>query len=132
MKPVLSFAVSELGQIALTVSEIGPAIVFYRGVLGLKLLSNPSPELAFFSAGGIRLMLSTPEIPGDSIIGRNSVLYFRVTDIHAVQAALQSRGAKFEDEPRRIAQLPDHDLWMTFLRDPDQNLIGLMSEIRQG
>jgi len=26
--------------------------------------------------------------------------------------------------------MPDHELWMVFLRDPDQNLIGLMEERR--
>jgi hypothetical protein len=26
--------------------------------------------------------------------------------------------------------LPDHDLWMAFFRDPDRNLLALMSEVR--
>jgi len=26
--------------------------------------------------------------------------------------------------------MPDHELWMTFFRDPDRNLHGLMSEVR--
>jgi methylmalonyl-CoA/ethylmalonyl-CoA epimerase len=30
-----------------------------------------------------------------------------------------------------IAKLPDHELWMAFFRDPDKNLIALMSEVRQ-
>jgi len=33
-----------------------------------------------------------------------------------------------DDEPHLIAQLPDHDLWMAFFRDPDRNLLGIMSE----
>jgi methylmalonyl-CoA/ethylmalonyl-CoA epimerase len=28
-----------------------------------------------------------------------------------------------------VAKMPDHHLWMAFLRDPDQNLIGLMAEV---
>jgi methylmalonyl-CoA/ethylmalonyl-CoA epimerase len=36
----------------------------------------------------------------------------------------------FEDEPHLIAKMPDHELWMTFFRDPDRNLHGLMSEVR--
>jgi methylmalonyl-CoA/ethylmalonyl-CoA epimerase len=29
-----------------------------------------------------------------------------------------------------IAKMPDHDLWMAFFRDPDQNMLALMSEVR--
>jgi methylmalonyl-CoA/ethylmalonyl-CoA epimerase len=25
--------------------------------------------------------------------------------------------------------MPDHDLWMVFLKDPDGNTLGLMSEV---
>jgi methylmalonyl-CoA/ethylmalonyl-CoA epimerase len=28
-----------------------------------------------------------------------------------------------------IAAMPDHDLWMAFFRDPDNNLQALMSEV---
>ena len=28
-----------------------------------------------------------------------------------------------------IAKMPDHELWMGFLRDPDENLIGIMAEL---
>jgi hypothetical protein len=26
--------------------------------------------------------------------------------------------------------MPDHELWMAFLRDPDHNMLALMSEVR--
>lgn len=29
-----------------------------------------------------------------------------------------------------IATMPDHELWMAFFRDPDGNLLALMSEVR--
>jgi methylmalonyl-CoA/ethylmalonyl-CoA epimerase len=29
-----------------------------------------------------------------------------------------------------IAKMPDHELWMAFFRDPDGNLLALMSELR--
>jgi methylmalonyl-CoA/ethylmalonyl-CoA epimerase len=29
-----------------------------------------------------------------------------------------------------IAKMPDHELWMAFFRDPDKNLVALMSEVR--
>ena len=51
-------------------------------------------------------------------------------DIHAAREELVERGVPFEDEPHLIAKMPDHELWMTFFRDPDSNLHGLMSEVR--
>ena len=118
-------ALSQIGQIALTVKDAERSVPFYRDVLGLKFLFQ-FPNLAFFDCAGIRLMLSsTPEPETYS-----SVIYFRVDDIQAAHAALLARGAVFEHEPRLVAKMPDHDLWMAFLRDPDRNLIGLMSEVR--
>jgi methylmalonyl-CoA/ethylmalonyl-CoA epimerase len=29
-----------------------------------------------------------------------------------------------------IAKMPDHELWMAFFRDPDKNLLALMSELQ--
>ncbi len=124
------FALSEIGQIALSVGNINEATAFYRDVLGLKHLFSAPPGLAFFDAGGVRLMLTAPENPAEAA-RPNSVLYYRVPDIEGAQAALTARGARFEGAPHCIARLPDHDLWTTFLRDPDRNLIGLMSEVRR-
>jgi methylmalonyl-CoA/ethylmalonyl-CoA epimerase len=36
--------------------------------------------------------------------------------------------ATFVDHPHWIARLPDHELWMVFLRDPDAHLLALMAE----
>lgn len=40
--------------------------------------------------------------------------------------ALLARGAADERPPQLTAKMPDHDLWIGFVRDPDGNLIGLM------
>ena len=36
---------------------------------------------------------------------------------------------RMEGEPHLIAKMPDHDLWMTFFRDSENNFLGLMSEV---
>lgn len=118
---------SEIGQIALTVRDVTQATAFYRDVLGLPFLFSAGPNLAFLAAGKIRLMLSTPQ--GHGAPGQNSVLYFSVSDLPATHAAVVARGARSEREPALAAKMPDHDLWISFLRDPDGNLIGLMSEV---
>jgi catechol 2,3-dioxygenase-like lactoylglutathione lyase family enzyme len=50
-------------------------------------------------------------------------------DIHAALETMTSRGAAFEREPHLVARLASHDLWMAFFRDPDRNLLALMSEV---
>ncbi len=119
---------NEIGQIAVTVSDVTMALPFYRDVLGLQFLFSPSTELAFLSAGSVRLMLCITQ--GAGVVGSNSPLYFKVTDLNAVFNAIVERGAKPERAPQLAAKLPDHELWIAFLRDPDGNLIGLMEEKR--
>ena len=117
-----------IGQIAITVSDVEKVLPFYRDVLGLQFLFRPSPNLAFLSSGSVRIMLSTPQGAGTS--GANSILYFRVVDVVATHAAMVESGATSERVPQLTARLPDHELWIGFLRDPDGNLVGLMEEKR--
>lgn len=119
---------SDIGQIAITVSDVAKATAFYRDVLGLKFLFSAGPNLAFLAAGSVRIMLSTPQGAGEP--GKNSTLYFKVADIAAAHAAIVARGAANERTPQLTAKMPDHELWMAFLRDPDGNLVGLMEEKR--
>jgi predicted enzyme related to lactoylglutathione lyase len=126
---VADFKLSEIRQIAITVSDVAAALSFYRDVLGLTFLFSPAPNLAFLSAGPVRIMLSTPQ--GAGTVGHNSLLYFKVTDIVAAHAAIVERGATNERPPQLTAKLPDHDLWTAFVRDPDGNLVGLMEEKRE-
>jgi predicted enzyme related to lactoylglutathione lyase len=119
---------AEIGQIALTVSDVAKATEFYRDVLGLKFLFPAGPNLAFLAAGGLRLMLTTPQGHGE--VGKNSILYFKVIDIVATHAAVMARGATNERTPQLAAKMPDHELWIGFVRDPDGNLVGLMEEKR--
>lgn len=117
-----------LAQVALTMADVPAALVFYRDILGLRLLFSAGPDLAFLEAGGVRLMLTTPRGHGEP--GNNSALYFRVQDLAATYAAVVARGAAPERAPALTARLPDHELWMAFVRDPEGNLVGLMSEVR--
>ncbi len=120
--------VSDIAQIAITVSDVDKALAFYRDTLGLAFLFSPSPTLAFLQAGPVRLMLSTPQ--GAGTVGGNSILYFKVTDIEVVFAAVVERGATADRAPQLAARMPDHELWIGFVRDPDGNLVGLMEERR--
>lgn len=113
-------------QIAITVSDVDSALGFYHHTLGLDLLFRAGPNLAFLDADGVRLMLSTPQ--GAGAVGANSILYFRAPDIENVHAEMLARGAAEQRPPQLAAKMPDHELWTSFLRDPDGNLVGLMDE----
>ncbi|HEY0780336.1 MAG TPA: VOC family protein [Gemmatirosa sp.] len=125
-----------IGQIAVVAADVARATAFYRDVLGLPFLfaapgPDGAPALAFFDAGGVRLMLTPTEAPTDG--GRapgTSVLYYRTADLDATYAAVVARGAVPAGAPHLIARMPDHELWMGFIRDSEGNLLGLMSERR--
>jgi methylmalonyl-CoA/ethylmalonyl-CoA epimerase len=119
--------ISRLGQIAINAHDVERAAAFYQDALGLKLLFKAPPGLAFFDCGGVRLMLTRPEKP--EFDHPSSVLYFAVADIRAAFGKMKEGGVHFEDEPHLIARMPAHDLWMTFFRDSEGNLMGLMSEV---
>ena len=114
-------------QIAQPIHDIDRAVAFYRDTLGLPFLFAAPPSLAFFDCAGVRLMLSPPS-PGHDHPG--SVLYFAVNDIHTAHAALTARGAAFSGPPKKIATLPDREVWLAPFADTEGNSLALMSEPR--
>jgi catechol 2,3-dioxygenase-like lactoylglutathione lyase family enzyme len=123
----VSPGIAGVGQIAINAHDIDRATAFYRDKLGLRLLFTAG-KLAFFDCGGIRLMLDVAEKP--EFDHPSSILYFRVPDINAAYQHMVDNSVVFEDKPHVITKMPDHDLWMTFFRDSEKNLLALMSEVR--
>ena len=123
-----SIGLSTIGQIAMNATNIPRAVAFYRDMLGMRLLFEVPPKMAFFDCGGVRLMLSLPETPEFDHAG--SVLYFRVNDIDQAYMQFTDRGVTFADKPHLIARMPDHELWMTFFKDSEGNTLALMAEKR--
>jgi DNA-binding CsgD family transcriptional regulator/catechol 2,3-dioxygenase-like lactoylglutathione lyase family enzyme len=113
-----------LGQISRSVSDIEAASAFYRDVLGLPHLFTFG-ELAFFDCGGTRLYLQQGDVKPESI------LYFRVADIHAAHAQLEAKGAKFLSAPHMIHRHEDGtEEWMAFLEDPDGRPLAIMAQAK--
>ena len=123
----MSVGIARLGQVAVNVKDIERATAFYQDAMGLKLLFKAPPGMAFFDCGGVRMMLSRPEKP--EFDHPSSVLYLAVPDIHGAHSKMKATGVHFEDEPHLLAKMPTHDLWMTFFRDSEENLLALMSEV---
>jgi len=122
----MNIGITRVGQIAIPVHDLNRAIAFYRDMLGLPLLFIAG-QLAFFNCGGVRLMLDVPEKP--EFDHPSSILYFAVPDIATAHRQMLAAGVHFDDQPHVIAKMPDHDLWMTFFRDSEHNLLALMSEV---
>jgi methylmalonyl-CoA/ethylmalonyl-CoA epimerase len=119
---------SRIGQIAIVCQDVARATTFYRDALGLRFLFSAGPTLAFFDAGGTRLMLSTAE---GEFAKTGSMLYFFITDIDATCAELTTRGVTFVEKPHLIAKMPDHDLWLAAFKDSEGNPMAIMEEQRR-
>jgi catechol 2,3-dioxygenase-like lactoylglutathione lyase family enzyme len=118
-------ALQRIHQISMRTRDTARAVTFYRDTLGLKLLFEAPPQLAFFDCGGVRLMLSPPEPEFDH---QGSVLYFAVDDIKAAHTALAGAGVRFRTEPHLVAKLPDREVWLADFLDSEGNVLALMSE----
>jgi len=122
------FKLDRIGQISIPVRDLERSIVFYRDELGMNFLFQAPPGLAFFDCGGVRLMLDVPA--GTQSEARSSIIYYKVDDLPSAVAELKARGVDFDQEPELVAQMPDHELWMAFLRDLNDNTLALMWEKR--
>lgn len=115
-----------IGQISRSVSDIAEAERWYREVLGLKHLYTFG-KLAFFDCGGVRLFLEESAAASKP----QSILYFRVADIHAAHAQLTARGAAFESAPHLIHRHDDGlEEWMAFFPDNEGRLLAVMEQVR--
>jgi methylmalonyl-CoA/ethylmalonyl-CoA epimerase len=122
----MALTVGPLVQVAQHAPDLDAAVRFYQDVLGARLLGRfDPPGLALVDLGGVRLLLEH-EAP-------SATLYFRVDDLDAAYAALQQHAVTLEGEPHLIHRdtagqfgPAGEEEWMTFLRDPAGNLVGLV------
>ncbi len=118
---------SRIAQIAVTVRDPERAVRFYRDTLGVRLLFEAPPNLAFFDCDGVRLMIAPAE---GAFEPPGSILYFAVDDIRARHQELAARGVAFKTEPHMIAKLPDREVWLADFEDGEGNTLALISEPR--
>lgn len=115
-----------IGQVSRRVSDITQAVAWYRDVLRLPHLYNFG-DIAFFDAGGVRLFLSAVDEPG--MAAGESVLYFRVDDIHTASESLAGRGVVFTSAPHLIHRHENGvEEWMAFFDDPDGHALAIMAQ----
>jgi methylmalonyl-CoA/ethylmalonyl-CoA epimerase len=122
----MTIRLGKIQQIGLVQHDVDAAVPFYRDGLGLP-LQFAMAGMAFFDAGGVRLMLTKPSAA--EFDHKNSVLYFDVADCAAAREALMARGVPFDDEPHLVGRTATYELWMSYCRDPEGNPIAI-SETR--
>ncbi len=115
-----------VGQLLIPVDDLDRAIAFYRDALGLRFLFSAPPQMSFFQAGEVRLLVGVRE---DGKAQRGSMVYFKVKDIHAAHGTLGRRGVSFGGAPHLVHRTPTSELWLADFKDPDGNELALMSEI---
>src|SRR5262245_57853723 len=108
---------SQIGQIALPVSDVDRAEAFYEKVVGLRKLYRFG-NLTFFDCAGVRLLLD--KIEGGGPVAPQGCIYFRCADITLAVDELTRRGAPFTAAPPLTAKLDDHELALPFLPAPDR------------
>ena len=117
---------SRIEQVAIPVRDLARATAFYRDLLGMKLLFEVPPQLAFFDCEGVRLALSIASDPMYEPPG--SILYYHVTDIDASHEELERRGIEFLRGPHIVARLDAVEVWMAFFEDTEGNTLAITSE----
>jgi catechol 2,3-dioxygenase-like lactoylglutathione lyase family enzyme len=122
----LPVSLGRIEQVAIPVRDLARATAFYRDRLGMKLLFEVPPQLAFFDCDGIRLALSISSDPMYDPPG--SIVYYRVADIEAAHAELERREVEFLQRPHRIAELGNVEIWMAFFEDTEGNTLAITSE----
>lgn len=117
---------SRIEQVAIPVRDLARATAFYRELLGMKLLFEVPPQLAFFDCDGVRLALSIASDPMYEPPG--SIVYYRVADIDIAHAELERRGVEFLRGPHLVARLDAIEVWMAFFEDTEGNTLAITSE----
>ena len=90
-----------------------------------------APNMAFFNCGGVRLYLDAGQGSEHTGSTSGSLIYFRTPDIDALHADAKTKNIVIHQEPQIIARMPDHDLWLMWIKDSEGNLLGVMEERRK-
>jgi methylmalonyl-CoA/ethylmalonyl-CoA epimerase len=116
-----------LHQVAQRATDLGRAAAFYERLLGAPPIATfDPPGLVFFDLGGTRLLLDR--------VAPSGLIYLRVDDVREAVERLRADGVTIESEPHVIFSDEQgtfgpagDDEWMAFVRDSEDNVVGLAS-----
>jgi methylmalonyl-CoA/ethylmalonyl-CoA epimerase len=118
-----------LHQVAQRATDLGRASAFYERLLGVPPIATfDPPGLVFFDLAGTRLLVDRN--------APSALIYLRVDDVREAVERLRADGVTIESEPHVIfsdAQgtfgAAGEDEWMAFIRDSEDNVVGLASRL---
>jgi extradiol dioxygenase family protein len=121
----------KVGLVILYVKNPVGSAVFYREVLGMKVLEE-TPEWVELDAGGMHLALHVhPSIPvdrGDA----SSWVVFQVDDVMGTHRALSDRGVQFMSEPKQVCGDDQKAGMSSDFTDPDGNRLSIFGFVSRG
>jgi methylmalonyl-CoA/ethylmalonyl-CoA epimerase len=82
--------------------------------------------LAFFQCGDIRFMIRTAE---EQVLLGTTIVNFEVEDIGRTHTHSKEQCVVFLQDSHLLAKMPKHDPWLALMKDPDENVRGIVSEI---
>ena len=117
----------KLTQVAQRATDLDRAAAFYTDLLGQPPTGKfDPPGLLFFDLDGTRLLLEGG--------AASAMLYLQVDSVRDRIEELRAKGVTIEAEPQVIFTHPDDSLgpvgtqeWQGFIRDSEDNLVGLVS-----
>ena len=120
----------DLFQVAQHVDDLPRARAFYERLLNAPPVGTlDSPGMVFFQAGPARLLLEYG--------ATSALIYLKVDDVHATIESLRADGGEIVTEPYVFFHHSDDSLgpagtdeWLSFVRDSEGNLLGLLSHQR--
>jgi lactoylglutathione lyase len=127
-----------LDNVRLLVSDFDGCFRFYRDVMGFPVTwgeegsgyasfkTGEGSGLALFNRASMAQAVGTADRPADATSQDRVALIFGVDDLDAAIARLRQRGARLVTEP---AERPDWGIRTAHVRDPDGNLLEIMSSL---
>jgi lactoylglutathione lyase len=116
----------QLDHVYYWTTDIDRSVKFYEDVLGLKLIRRDDGNWALFEAGPVQLALHGA-IEGRPFEPGGATAVFRVDDLDAARAALEARGAEFEEHAGEVQGFAR----FASFRDPDGNVVQIIEYARQ-
>ncbi len=117
-----------IGHIHLKVADLERALVFYCGVLGLRLMQRFGDQAAFISAGGYHhhIGLNTWESRGGTSPPPGTTGLYHVAILYPTRAALADALRRLRAAGIRLTGASDHGVSEAlYLDDPDGNGVEL-------
>ena len=126
-----------MDNVRLLVSKFDDCFRFYHNIMGFKVTwGKEGAGYASFDAGNVTLALfkrdimakdvGTTNLPSEARCQDRVALIFEVENLEAEAARLKKQGVKLVTEPTKR---PDYGISVIHLRDPDENLIEVFSQM---